>query len=225
MAIDFTRLKSLSSDLSHLSVVMLVAANLVPLYSVLFLGWEVFPLLFLYWLENVIIGVFNVLKMLLCKPDDAGTWLGKIFIIPFFCFHYGMFTLVHGIFVFGFFGGYFTQGAPIPDEASVLQALWSYNLGWVALDLAVSHGISFAVNYVKRGEYRQTSLRQLMEQPYGRVVVMHLTILGGGFLMMMLNSPVAGLIVLVLLKIILDVRAHVREHFKDKSKRAELHPG
>jgi hypothetical protein len=30
-----------------------VAANLVPLYGVVFLRWDVFPLVFLYWLENV----------------------------------------------------------------------------------------------------------------------------------------------------------------------------
>ena len=47
------------------TVIALVLANLVPLYGVLFLGWETFPLVFLFWLENVIVGAFNVLKMLM----------------------------------------------------------------------------------------------------------------------------------------------------------------
>lgn len=42
-----------------LSAILLVAANLAPLYGVLFLGWEVFPLLVLFWAENVVVGVLN----------------------------------------------------------------------------------------------------------------------------------------------------------------------
>jgi len=46
------------------SVIALVLANLVPLAGVFLFHWEVFPLLFLFWLENVVIGVLNVAKML-----------------------------------------------------------------------------------------------------------------------------------------------------------------
>ena len=54
--------------------------------------------------------------------------------------------------------------------------------------------------------------RSLMHQPYGRVIVLHIAILGGGFLVMALGSPVAGLALLVVLKIALDVRAHLKQH-------------
>src|SRR5690348_15210944 len=40
------------------SVIALVLANLVPVFGVLALHWEVFPLMFLFWSENVIVGVF-----------------------------------------------------------------------------------------------------------------------------------------------------------------------
>lgn len=53
-----------------------------------------------------------------------------------------------------------------------------------------------------------------MQQPYGRVVVLHLTILLGAFLMAALKSPTVGLALLVILKIGLDVRAHLRERRK-----------
>jgi hypothetical protein len=197
------RLKTIYADLSHLSVFILIAANLVPLYGVLFIGWRVFPLLFLYWFENVIIGMFNVLKMLTCNPGPKNK-ISKIAVIPFFCVHYGLFTLVHGIFIFVMFGG----------EVEV-QSLWSIGVGWAVLDLFVSHGISFAINYIKGGEYKRTNLNKLMQEPYGRVVIMHLTIIGGGFLMTVLQSPVAGLIMLVLIKIVLDLRAHVSQHFRN----------
>ena len=59
------------------SVIMLVLANLIPLGGVLFFGWQVFPIMFLFWFENVVVGVFHALKMLLAgggprRPRAAG---------------------------------------------------------------------------------------------------------------------------------------------------------
>jgi hypothetical protein len=53
-----------------------------------------------------------------------------------------------------------------------------------------------------------------MQQPYGRIVVLHLTILGGGFLMLALHSPAVGLLLLVALKTALDLRGHFAERKK-----------
>lgn len=207
------------------SVMALVLANLVPLLGVLAWGWEVFPLVLLFWCENVIVGAFNVLKMLLAEQGERLGWLVKLFLIPFFCFHYGLFTLVHGVFVVGFFGGAFRSGASPPDANFFWQAIKQHHLQWAVAGLAVSHGFSLAVNYIGRGEYRRAQVRELMAQPYGRVVVLHLTILGGAFLMAALGSPTAGLALLVMLKIVLDVRAHLREREKLGQSRDAAGPG
>ena len=196
------------------SVIALVLANFVPVFGVFCLHWEVFPLLLLFWSENVIIGGFNVLKMLASNPESAANWAGKLFLIPFFCIHYGMFIFVHGVFVIGLFGGGFKPGAPFPDFDTVWQMFREYHLVWAILGLAISHGISFVTNYLGKGEYRRASLPVLMQQPYGRIVVLHLTILGGGFLMMALHSPMVGLLLLVALKIALDLRSHFAERKK-----------
>ncbi len=212
-------LKPKQQDLLTPSALLLVAANLVSVYGVLFLHWQVFPVLLVFWMENVIVGVFNVCRMLVASPASPGSWIGKVFLIPFFCFHYGMFTFVHGIFVFGLFGGYFTAGAGFPDEDSLFQAIGTFQLGWAFLALFISHAASFALNYIGKGEYKQANLGYLMQQPYSRVVLLHVTIIAGGFLVMLLGSPVFALLVLVLLKMYIDVQAHLREHnryFKKK---------
>ena len=41
---------------------MLIAANLIPLVGVLAWDWSVFHVVVVYWLENVIIGVINILQ-------------------------------------------------------------------------------------------------------------------------------------------------------------------
>lgn len=212
-----TRLSWLKPDKNEFlspTVLLLVTANLVPLYGVLSLKWEVFPILVVFWIENVIVGIFNVLKMALAAPASTGSWLAKILLIPFFCFHYGMFTFVHGIFVFGFFGGYFTEGAGFPDENALFTAIRDTGLGWAILALLISHTVSFVMNYIGKGEYKKTNPQELMGQPYGRVVLLHITIVAGGFLVMALGSPIFALLILILLKIFIDIQAHIREHKK-----------
>jgi len=196
------------------SVIGLLLANLVPVFGVLALHWEICPLMFLFWSENVIIGLINVLKMLAASPDSPGSWAGKCFIIPFFCVHYGMFTFVHGVFVIALFGGGMGHRMGFPGPETFWHIMHENHLGWAVLGLAISRGISFATNYLGSGEYQRASLQQLMAQPYGRIVVMHLAILGGGFLMMALHSPVWGLLLLVALKTALDLRGHFAERRK-----------
>lgn len=203
-----------AADWLRPSVIALILANLVPVFGVLVLGWEVFPLMFLFWSENVIVGAFNVLKMLAADPESPLIWAGKFFFIPFFCVHYGLFTFVHGVFVIALFGGGLKHGAGFPNFATFWQTMQENHLGWAVLGLAVSRAVSFGTNYLGNGEYRRASLQQLMQQPYGRIVVLHIAILGGGFLVMALHSPVAGLLLLVGLKIALDLRGHFAERRK-----------
>jgi len=87
------------------SSLVLIGVNLIPLYGVLKLGWPVFPILLLFWLENVVIGILNTLRMLLADPWDPVLWASKFIMIPFFCIHYGMFTAIHGMFVIRLFVG------------------------------------------------------------------------------------------------------------------------
>ena len=51
-----------------LTPVVLVAGNLVPLFGVLFLDWDVGAIVTLYWAENVVIGGITILKMFATSP-------------------------------------------------------------------------------------------------------------------------------------------------------------
>ena len=48
----------------QISIAVLIALNALPLYGVVAWGWQSFDLIFLYWLENLIIGAFTLLRML-----------------------------------------------------------------------------------------------------------------------------------------------------------------
>ena len=193
---------------------VLVLANLVPLAGVLLWGWDAFALVALFWMENVVIGVFFILRMLSLDPRDPALWLGKLFMVPFFCVHYGMFTAIHGAFVFGMLGGkrYEVQGLSPLEPAA--RAAADYGLWLPLAALVASHLFSFLWNYLYRGEFRRAQLAALMTQPYLRVVVLHIAIILGGFAAVMLGSPLWALVVLLAMKIGLDLKAHVKEHSK-----------
>lgn len=194
------------------SVLLLVLANLVPLAGVMLFGWAVFPVMLLFWLENVVVGIFNALKMLLAG-GGAMSQAGKLLLVPFFCVHYGGFTVVHGVFVFAMFGGRDRLGGGLfPTPEGIGRVIGDQHLWLAVLGLVISHGFSFGWNYLRGGAYREANLDRLMMQPYGRVVVLHVAILGGGFLIMALGSPVAGLALLIVLKIVVDLLAHVKQH-------------
>jgi len=78
--------------------------------------------------------------------------------------------------------------------------------------LFVSHGVSFIVNFIMAGERKRTNPSKLMMTPYSRIVILHIAIMLGGFAVMAIGQPVAMLIVLILLKLGVDVKLHVREH-------------
>ncbi|MDL2334817.1 MAG: DUF6498-containing protein, partial [Chloroflexota bacterium] len=133
-----------------LAAAVLVAVNLVPLIGVLFWGWDVAIILISYWLENGIIGLINVPKIVLAAEGNSA--LATV-TAGFFAVHYGGFWLGHGIFVFIIVGlatrgplGFFFS-APAENVDRGLQILF------MALLLFLSHGISFLFNYVGRKEY------------------------------------------------------------------------
>lgn len=194
------------------SALALIAVNAVPLAGVFFLDWRVFDILALFWIENLAIGLVNVLRMAAVGIKTAQ--FGAFIMIPFFCVHYGMFCFVHGSFVVAFFGR--DAGVAASDGFDPLSLFLSVisrdGILWSSAGLLLSHLFSFFANFLIRGEYRQADFKKLMADPYGRVIILHLTILAGGGLVAATGESAAALAFLVVLKTGLDLATHLREH-------------
>lgn len=195
----------------------LIAANLIPLVGVLGFGWDLHSLLVVYWLESAVVGVEAVAKILRSQgqddPEDlpdlkfndrpvssfAGRSKGSI--AAFFVFHYGLFWAVHGLFVFIFAATF--PGLELASARIVLPA---------AAGLALYHVASYQLNYIQDGEYLRSGPVTLMVEPYRRVTVLHLTIVGGGFVIGWLGVRVGLIALMVAVKTVLDLHAHIKEH-------------
>ncbi|MDH3527836.1 MAG: DUF6498-containing protein [Gammaproteobacteria bacterium] len=211
----------LSQHRASITLVVLVLANLVPLFGVLRLDWDVGSIVVLYWAENLIIGFYTVIKLLLAAGVKG------LFLVLFFIMHYGGFCGVHGFFVLSLtnFGGEqpaLTPGADWPGPLIFPQMLMNVArqvlaaapdaLLWAVAALLLSHGVSFLLNYIGNRENESQTTNTIMTAPYKRIVVLHIAIIAGGFLVMSLGSPVGLLVALVALKIVMDIMLHRRSH-------------
>lgn len=205
----------------HASLAILVLVNLIPLAGVLFFNWDVLGLLVLYWSENLVLGFYTLLKMLVKSP------LGGLGMGLFFTIHYGGFCAGHGMFILVMAGGIDVDPVPgdpwplflvfvqmlvnvVREVLTIAPPEWLYAFA----ALVVSHGISFILNFLLAAERDELELKQLMAAPYGRIVVLHIAIIAGGMAVMALGQPLPMLVILVLLKIGMDVTLHLREHRK-----------
>lgn len=203
----------------------LILINIMPLIGVLFLGWHVGSLLILYWAENIVVGAFNVLKLITLRTNSGLEKIQSVVMIPFFIVHYGGFTFVHGVFVFllasKFGTGHFEEVMPW-DNGGVSEQVRDLITPWLWGSFAmmwISHGVSFVTNYLGKGENRNITPSKLMIGPYKRVVILHLTILFGAGAAFVLGQPIGLLIVMVCLKTAVDLRLHWAEHLRDGQSR------
>jgi len=198
---------------------MILAGNLIPLLGVMVWGWNVFELMFLYWIENVVIGVFMILTMLIVGARGGiHDLIPAIFMGAFFTFHYGMFCMGHGVFVLSLF---YPGGMPA-DMASGLFApidfirtteLWR-GFGWALGGILIVQAVQLAHNWTA---LRQENLGRIMMSPYARIIILHITLIFGGMLVMALQTPVAGLVFLIVLKTAFDLG--LVQFMKKKKKR------
>ena len=182
----------------RLSSLMLVLANLVPLFGALYLGWNLGDILVIYWAESAVLGFYNILKMI---------WIAGWLAVPsilFFVGHFSAFMAVHFLFLYLIFIENASSGPiPVTEVAGYLKTLWPALLG-----LFVSHGVSFLENFLGRREYLHRSLGEQMKEPYQRILFMHLVVILGGFAVLLLGDRSTVLILVMLAKTVVDLLAH-----------------
>jgi hypothetical protein len=184
----------------------LVIANLVPVAGAVFLGWRLSDVMVLYWAESAVVGFWNLARILV-----IGRWLG-LFAGLFFLGHFGGFMAVHFLFIYTIFiegvgAGGATGGGDLAEVGGMFLRLWP-----ALLALFISHGLSFWLNFLGRGEYRGKTVNRQMSEPYRRIVFMHLVLIFGGGLALVLGDTTPVLLLVIGLKIVFDVRAHRKEH-------------
>ena len=183
------------------SLLLLVAANGFTLVLALAQDWPMGLLLWPYWVQSVVIGVFSYRRIkALQRFSTEGFRINERSVAPseetkratarFFALHYGFFHLGYALFLAMY-------GLPLRDW------LW---VGAAAAGFLYNHWQSFE-RFREADRQGCPNIGTLMFLPYLRVVPMHIAVIVGAAV------PWAGAVLLFgLLKTAADCAMHVAEH-------------
>lgn len=194
---------------------LLIAANLLPIWAVASGHAGVGDIFVLYWAENVVVWFFSIIRIATARGGESSmaSGIGAAF---FFTLHYGIFTLVHGVFSFVIAG--------MTESLTAGRTVYVILIGAMFL----SHLASLGLNWFGRGERHGVSTGRAMFMPYPRMLVMHVSIIGGFFLMFngaaggVSFNQLAPVILLVGLKTAIDLGLHLFEHIRNGRAAAEV---
>jgi hypothetical protein len=166
--------------------------NVTPIVGVLYYDWQLFPILFLFWLETV------VLIPLTCVRSHSGWFFGGI--AAFFC-------LIHLLFMFVLTG----PAAHIETTAALLDESWL--LPWAVAAVIFEHGYGYLheksrpqVAAVNDSEGMHESLHKMAGLGLiARVAALQVTLLLGLYLVDVYHSTVPALLFFLFFKGLVDV--------------------
>ncbi len=182
------------------SLLIILIVNLIPLFGVFYWGWQGFDLLFIYWLENWVVGFFMIMRLVIRRYDNSGSIIFNFITVPFTAFHYSAFCIGHGIFILVMFNK--IQGDPLVGMwDQVLMLIQPLEIKIALAGLFISH----AIRWLKDTVNKPFNEGSVIGAAYGRIVLTHLTIFVCAFALFGSGKPELGLVFLVLVKLVIDV--------------------
>jgi hypothetical protein len=190
-------------------VAWVIAVNAIPVFAVIVFGWQALPLFLFYWIENVVVGILNVFKIVVAGVAGKETHpLMLAFHAIFFVVHYGLFCLLHGAALLAMFviGDLAQSGGSIgfnPVDMLARAGLtleMDSELIWATALLLAVHGGKFFCVWMRRRQWQQVDPGKQMFEPYGRLVVLHLTLIVAAIPVIALGAPVAAVLAMSVLK-------------------------
>lgn len=190
-----------------LSGFVLILSNIVPFIGVLHFDWEPMDVIFIYWLETLFIGLFNIIKMIFVSEKYI---IWKFILIPFFIFVFVLLQGIQGLIVFNVFPHYIHRFTDQYFEITILSYL-EY-LFWPSLALLLSHLFSLIWNFFLRKEYKKLDMTTLIVQPLPRIFFLFCVAYFGILVLVISENTLFLMVLVVLAKIYFDLKAHLKSH-------------
>lgn len=202
-SIDFSKFSSLSLIFSNLSVFFFALIENITASDVLWI----------YWSQSVIIGVFNFVSIISLKEfSTEGLKQGgkqplptnavKAFTAFFFLFHYGFFHLVYAMLIGSFYSIRNSYSSDSGNSFILYSAMFFF--------------ISYLVEFVSTRNSpidEIPNIGSLMFAPYIRIIPMHITIILGGIAaaagdIFSTDTNLFIIILFVMIKTLVDLITH-----------------
>lgn len=196
---------------AHVEIVALILMNAVPIFGVIFFGWQPLKVVMFYWLETLVIGAMTVLRMFLIWPIKKLGFFQTLIMCFIFCFHFGLFCTVHGFFILSFLN----QDSILPDYA-VQEVLPNAMYIAIHLDLFLpmcSIFVVYGLMTIKDVAMKKLdSQNEEMMKPYKRIVIQQFAVLGFAFLSTQIpRTAFIMMLVMIAVKTIVDIHIWKKE--------------
>jgi hypothetical protein len=192
--------------------ILLILANLIPVYGVWFLGWSAVEVFIVYAMETLIVGMLTLLKMAVATLHRyKHTWYNRgtttrvsgLFFMVFFTLHYGLFAAVQSTI--------FSQSAEIVPPGKGTMHFFFHWYEYINKDIAAMLS-AFVVGYLAKsfipfivsGEYKTVPMMKLMFQPYGRIFIQQITVIIGS-MFLSFGFGKGFILVFAMVKILFDI--------------------
>lgn len=195
---------------------MLIIANLYPLFGVLQHGWTLFSVVYIYWLEFLIITFFDGLKILSSNKKPTISLIAKLLLwIKFLLIRFGIFAF-YMLFIIVFLGLKNMDSNNSKDMLTFAQTV-SLKAPYFRLALFqffVYNLLDFIVKYIATGAYKNETPFENFNFFDRRILVVHLSIFIGAFLYVFLadklhfnaqNATLVCVSIFILVKIVPDM--------------------
>jgi len=200
------------------AVLFIVAGNLVPLAGVLFFGWQLLAVMLAFWLDSVAIGIYTAGRIVLARLDGKAasgrsSAVTRVYRAVDFTVQYAFISAVHGLLIIGLFGGVADKlaGRTAELEIDILGVLGQRETLVAAAAVLLTRGMDFVSGYLRTHAYEQADIGKEQSSPYRRSYLQHVVVVLGGGISLALHSPVAALVLLVVLKTAGDLIARARQ--------------
>ena len=162
-------------------------------------------ILFAYFLETIVIGLFNALKMF--WSIQFGKSKSGFGLILFFLFHYGFFVAIQSIFGFALFGieakGIIKEPFHILENYTNILELQDIKYALPAI--IFMHLGKFLTDFIGNKKYNTFSANEIMFKPYLRIFIQQFVVIISSFFMVLGKVGIIAAILLILFRLIVDL--------------------
>ncbi len=187
----------------------------IYLLFLLYLG-KVSPMtiLFVYFIETLIIGVFNALKMFWSIKYGKSKGYG---LILFFIVHYGFFIAIQSIFAFGIFDidkhSIFRDPINLIENYGIILKL--EDISYALPAILFTHAGKFFSDFISNKKYLLFTAKEIMFKPYVRIIVQQFAVILSIFFIIFSKAGLFAAILLIIIRLLIDL---VMESIKENSK-------
>lgn len=189
-----------------------IIASAIYLLALLFFGKaSAMSILFVYFLETLVVGFFNVLKIFCTisfgakEKSNSGT--ARYGLILFFIIHYGFFVAIQSIFGFALFG--------IKDKSLIKEPFYLIeNYGTILSLEEVKYALpaiifsylgKFLNDFLANKKYNYFTAKEILFSPYLRIFIQQFVVLISFFFIVFSDAGAIAAILLIVFRLLVDL--------------------